>query len=414
MNLFRPEVIDKKRDENVFGDVVLIRPVSFSVYTILLVIFVASLLMFMYFGHYASKETVKGVLNPQSGLVKVYAPQRGIVQLREFEEGDAISVGDVIYVVSTERHLNGHEKVQTLVALETEKSIAIIEAQINEEKKLAELNKKDISKQLKYTKQEIASLKKEIKLHKDRVALYAEDVVRIKKIANDQFVPKTEYTKSYQTHLDSQVRLVQLERNLTAMMNRKWQLKAKINNIPITLTQSVLSYQKSLSDYRQRLAETRGNQSYTIVAPASGRVTALLYSIGDTINPKSPLLTILPNKTELRADLYVPTRAAGFLYKNQEVKIRFDAFPYQKFGLYGGIVEQISGNIMIPGEVVLPVDVKEPVYKVTVKLNKQTVTAFGREHYLQVGMLLQGDIIRGRSRIIDWILEPLYSLRGHG
>lgn len=414
MSLFRSEITDKKRDENFFGDVILIRPISFSIYTILFVIFTVSLFIFMYFGHYASKETVKGVLNPQSGLVKVYAPQRGIIQLREFEEGDEIFVDEVIYVVSTERHLNGNEKVQTLVMLETEKSIVIIEAQIKEQKKLAELNNKDISKQLKYTKQEITSLKKEIKLHQDRVALYAEAVVRIKKITNDQFMPRTEYTKSYQIHLDSRVRLVQLERNLTTIMNRKWQLQAKLNNIPVALTQSVLSYQKSLSEYRQRLAETRGNQSYTIVAPASGRVTALLYNVGDTINPNSPLLTILPNNAELRADLYVPTRAAGFLQKNQEVKIRFDAFPYQKFGLHDGIVEQISGNIIIPGEVVLPVDVKEPVYKVSVKLNKQTVTAFGREYYLQVGMLLQGDIIRDRSRIIDWILEPLYRLRGHG
>jgi len=96
----------------------------------------------------------------------------------------------------------------------------------------------------------------------------------------------------------------------------------------------------------------------------------------------------------------------------QEVKIKFDAFPYQKFGLYGGVVDQISKNIMIPGEVKLPVDLKEPVYKISVKLNKQTVTAFGREQHLQVGMLLQGDIVRHRSRIIDWVLEPLYSLKG--
>jgi len=47
MSLFRTEVSDKKRDENFFGDVVLIRPVSFSIYTTLFVLFIISLGLFL-------------------------------------------------------------------------------------------------------------------------------------------------------------------------------------------------------------------------------------------------------------------------------------------------------------------------------------------------------------------------------
>jgi len=414
MNLFRTEVIEKKRDENFFGDVVLVRPVSFSVYTAVFVIFIISLILFLFFGRYANKETVQGVVNPQSGLVKVYAPQRGIVLSRAVNEGDEVSEGDVIYFVSTERHFNGGDELQALVAEETEKSIAIIESQTEEQHNLSKLRKNDIQNQLKYTRREIASIKKEITLNEERVVLYSEDVERLGKISKKQFVPRTEYTKSYQVHLDSKVGLEQLRRNLTSSINRKLQLATELEKLPVELEQKILSYEQSLSELRQRLAEVRSNQSHSVIAPASGRVTSLIYREGDTIKPETPLLTILPRDVALKADLYVPTRAAGFLEEGQEVKIRFDAFPYQKFGLYGGIVEQISKNIIIPGEVVLPVDVKEPVYKVSVRLSKQTVTAFGREHYLQVGMLLQGDIVRHRSRIIDWVLEPLYSLRGRG
>jgi len=61
MPLFCSEVSDKKRDENFFGDVVLIRTVSFSIYTAIFVIFVISLGLFLFFGKYASKETVSGM-----------------------------------------------------------------------------------------------------------------------------------------------------------------------------------------------------------------------------------------------------------------------------------------------------------------------------------------------------------------
>ncbi len=412
MSLFRTEVSDKKRDENFFGDVVLIRPVSFSIYTSLFVLFIISLGLFLFFGKYASKETVLGVVSPQSGLVKVYAPQRGIVLSRHVSEGDNIQKGDIIYNVTTERHLGGGQEVQAFVAEETEKSIQIIERQIEEQTKLSKLRTTDLQNQLKYTRQEINSIKKEIVLHEERVILYGKDVVRLEKISDKKFIPKTEYNKSYQIHLDSQVALEQLRRSLTTNQNRKLQFTTELKKIPVELAQNILSYEKSLSELRQRLAEIRSNQSYTVIAPASGRVTSLIYKQGDTIKPESPLLTILPSNIDLKAILYVPTRASGFLETGQEVKIKFDAFPYQKFGLYGGVVDQISKNIMIPGEVLLPVDVKEPVYKIYVTLNKQTVTAFGREQHLQVGMLLQGDIVRHRSRIIDWVLEPLYSLKG--
>lgn len=145
------------------------------------------------------------------------------------------------------------------------------------------------------------------------MALYGDDVERLGKISAEQFVPKTEYTKSYQVYLDSQVRLEQLKRNLTERANRQWQLSSELKKLPVELSQSILLYKKSLSELRQCLAEIRGNQSYSILATASGRVTSLIYKEGDTIKPDTPLLTILPMDVDLKADLYVPTRAAGFL-----------------------------------------------------------------------------------------------------
>lgn len=228
MPLFRSEVSDKKRDENFFGDVVLIRPVSFSIYTSLFVLFITALGLFLFFGKYASKETVLGVVNPESGLVKVYAPQRGIVVSRNINEGDHVQKGDVIYYVTTERHLGEGQEVQALVAKETEKSILIIESQIKEQITLSKIRKTDFQNQLKYIRQEIHSIKNEITLHEERVALYAKDVKRLKKISKKKFIPETEYTKSYQTHLDSQVALEQLRRNLTNTLNRKLQFTTEL------------------------------------------------------------------------------------------------------------------------------------------------------------------------------------------
>ena len=54
----------------------------------------------------------------------------------------------------------------------------------------------------------------------------------------------------------------------------------------------------------------------------------------------------------------------------------------------------------------------EPFYRVTVVLDKQAVTAFGKPEPLKPGMLLDADVLGEKRRLIEWVFEPLYSLKG--
>ncbi len=55
----------------------------------------------------------------------------------------------------------------------------------------------------------------------------------------------------------------------------------------------------------------------------------------------------------------------------------------------------------------------EPVYKVKIGLKKQYVTAYGNEISLIPGMLLQADINTGSRTLIEWLLEPLFIIKGY-
>ena len=56
--------------------------------------------------------------------------------------------------------------------------------------------------------------------------------------------------------------------------------------------------------------------------------------------------------------------------------------------------------------------IQEPVFVAKVALDKGTITAYGEEHPLQTDMLLTADIVQAKRSILDWILDPLYALRG--
>ena len=81
---------------------------------------------------------------------------------------------------------------------------------------------------------------------------------------------------------------------------------------------------------------------------------------GRFVDGRVPLLTIVPGGAAMRAELFAPSRAIGFVQPGQEVRVMYDAFPYQRFCSFAGRVEQVSRVIIAPGEVDAPVKIGVP------------------------------------------------------
>jgi membrane fusion protein len=157
----------------------------------------------------------------------------------------------------------------------------------------------------------------------------------------------------------------------------------------------------------QRIAEASGRRAYVVRAPIAGRVSALQATVGQPADPRRLQLSIVPEGGTLQAELFVPTRAVGFVRTGQEVRILYDAFSYQHFGTHRGRIVRVSQTILTPGDATGPVALAEPAYRVTATLERQTVDAQGEAMPLQPDMLLRADIILDRRPIMEWILGPL-------
>jgi len=133
---------------------------------------------------------------------------------------------------------------------------------------------------------------------------------------------------------------------------------------------------------------------------------------GQVANVQSPLLSILPTDARLQVNLLVPSRAIGFIQPGQSVALRYQAFPYQRFGLQSGEVREISRTLIKPGEADFPITLSEPAYRVIVQPEQQSFRAYARDIPLQAGMLLDADIELDKYSLIEWVFDPLYSLAG--
>src|ERR1700680_3517032 len=102
------------------------------------------------------------------------------------------------------------------------------------------------------------------------------------------------------------------------------------------VTKRIRGLRGDLSGIEQRVAEVNGRRAYVIKAPTSGRVSTLQATVGQIADPRHMQLEIIPLDATLQAELFFPTRAFGFVRPGQQVRVLYDAFPYQKFGTYRG------------------------------------------------------------------------------
>lgn len=52
----------------------------------------------------------------------------------------------------------------------------------------------------------------------------------------------------------------------------------------------------------------------------------------------------------------------------------------------------------------------EALYRVKVKLSKQTIDLYGNEKDLKFGMTLEADVLQDKRKIWEWIAEPIIAV----
>ena len=138
----------------------------------------------------------------------------------------------------------------------------------------------------------------------------------------------------------------------------------------------------------------------------------MLAEPGQSVSPASALATLLPAGARLQAQLYAPSSAVGFVQAGQAVRLRFEAFAYQKYGHQPGHVVQVSRTPLAASEMAalaLPAAAigGEPMFRITVALDEPAP-----ELPLAAGMRLQADVLLERRRLVEWLFEPLLGFKG--
>jgi membrane fusion protein len=410
-SLFRKEALEHRKDR-LYGEVILLPPLSITVLVGVVAVVCALILTLLFWGTYARKEEVKGYIIPDKGIVKTYVQQAGTVYKVHVREGDEVKEGDPLVTILSERSLQGGGDIDSLQLNEIETSETQLKDRIEGEKHLFESEISRLQGQIVGIGQELVQIQSSLKTQEDRIGMLQGRVEGAKKLLDQGNMSQTEYQKYYDELLVQQQQRQDLLRAKLNSENSLAQAKSELAQLPIKSKSRIQEIESKISELKQRGAEVSGRRSLEIRAPMSGTITALQAREGQWQATNTPLLAIVPKDAVFQVELFVPSRAIGFLTTGQKVRIRYDAFPYRRFGVYEGEVSVISKHVLLPSELPVPLKLEEPVYRITVLLNEQHIRAYGRTFPLQAGMSLEADIILDRQTLFEWILDPLLSMRG--
>jgi HlyD family secretion protein len=126
-------------------------------------------------------------------------------------------------------------------------------------------------------------------------------------------------------------------------------------------------------------------------------------SVGSVVREAEPLVTMLPLDAPLRADVQVRARDIGLLRVGDRVRLKLEAFPFQRHGTLDGEIETISGDTFTNQKD----DKAEPFYRVRIRLLGTRLKTVPDDFRLIPGMLLTADIKIGERSVLSYFTYPI-------
>jgi membrane fusion protein len=414
-SLFRPEALGH-RQRDWLGSIQLTRPVSLAVLTGLALAVAVSVLTYLVLGEYTRKARVTGYLVPDRGVIRLLAPQPATVVESRVSEGLAVRRGDVLFVLAVGQSTasgDTQSAVQdTLLAREGSLRGAARQRRMLEQNQLAA-----IDAQIGEMQRELGSMQAEADLQRQRLALAEQAQAQYESLRSDNFVSAAQVRAKAEEVLNAKAQLQSLDRQRAVRTREIAALQAQRRELPLR-TQAVQGeIDRDLAALAQQTVESEARRRVVVRAPQDGVVSGVLAEPGQSVSPAIALASLLPADAKLQAHLFAPSSAVGFVRAHQAVQLRYQAFPYQKFGHQGGEVLQVSRAPLQAGELAtLSLPVKpggsEPLYRIIVALDQQSVAAYGQAQSLSPGMQLEADVLLDRRRLIEWIFEPVLGIAG--
>tara|TARA_R110002096_G_scaffold266710_1_gene460237 strand:+ start:2815 stop:4212 length:1398 start_codon:yes stop_codon:yes gene_type:complete len=399
----------------------------------LIILFFTLALLWSYFGKVDEVATAQGKVTPLGDIKVIQPAQLGIVRNILVTNGQRVKAGESLLELDTTISFADEERARRelqialvtkargealLLGLTGEEPIFVapqgasasiasmqqllIQSELNEyNASLETYHQQKIEREAdeKVVLQEIAKLEETLPLLREQVDARAE-------LLEKGLTPRFQY-------LEYQERLVGQERDLDIQHDQLTKVRASIIGAEKQINQVT---QEFLKNTYSKLAEaedqivaltqeltkaTKVQELQILRAPVEGIVQQLaVHTIGGVVQAGDPLMVVVPDERLLTVEANVLNKDIGFVTEGQSVEVKFEAFPFTKYGVIHGEVLSIAQNAVADENLGL-------IYPTRISLNASTITVQGKEVNISPGMAVTAEVKTNQKRLIEFLLSPL-------
>ncbi len=400
--LFRDEVIDAGRNR-LTGTVIAAVPPTSRLYIRLVLLAALVLVLILAFGSYATTAEVRGVVAYDTGVARIYSQSPAEVRAIHVRVGDRVSAGQPIMTLALAQGQDGVAPQLGQFAKqddELSRQLAIAETQARSA--IAALDAQNAG-----IRAAIASLTRQRAIALEQVSLAESAVRRAERLASDGAGTKRQVEDSRSALLARRGQAEGIDEQIIAQKSLLSANGAERKRLVLESQRS----QSSLTLQRASLAEQKAglarNDKLVLTAPIDGVVGDIGIEIGQQVRPDRNVATVIPRGSKLEVWLYAPTRAVGTAREGQQVRLQFDAFPFEKYGSGAGVVTEVSRVATDPGNVDAGLGITEPVFRIRTSLASVSARSQITPARLRPGMTLSGKLQLERLRLWQVLLGPI-------
>lgn len=409
--LFRQEAIDARRGQWL-GSINIATPLSHWTLTLLAVVVGAGIIALLVFGHYTRRETVVGQLVPSTGLLGVIAVNAGTVSEVYVHEGQTVEQGDPLLKISSELDSAKLGNTRAQISDQLRGQRERLQSDLITQQQRADQQAQALRDTLHLLEAEQRQIDAQLKLQGKQVESAQSLLQRIQPLLAKGYISAVSVQQHEAAALSAEAGLKALKRQRLDSGRQLLDARQQLAQLPLDLATQRNDISSKIADIDQQLARNEAQRAIVLHAPRAGVITTSLLKQGQHVAAGDALLSILPKGATLLAQLMVPSRAVGFIEPGSRVVLRYQAFPYQKFGQQYGHVASISRSALDPSAVAALTGqrAEQPLYRIKVTLDRQNILAYGEAQALKPGMALSADVLMDRRSLLEWVFEPIYGL----
>jgi hemolysin D len=268
---------------------------------------------------------------------------------------------------------------------------------------------------LDHAQNELGAARQQLAKLQATVPLYVRSAQSYEKLVKEGFVSELGADEKVRERIEKEQELKVQEANLAALAAAVEQSRNKLAHIKSSYHSQLLNERVELQGQQQKTAGELQKQAYKsglleLHAPEDGVVKDMAtYTPGAVVQPGAVLLNIVPGNEPLFAEVAIRNDDVGFVVKGQQVKVKLQAYPFQKYGMLDGKVELVSADSLANDPQRATAQGQSPQsYKALVKLDSQEFRAAnGDVLKLTPGMVVQAEIHQGRRSVLEYLLSPV-------